>query len=719
MTADRSDASRRVRALPIRVLPVPGEALDSWLEALAARYQSSWGDLLDAVGLGGSAGTALGLRLRRSLPATNDLSTISQATGVSMPVLRAMTPARGLCPGATDEETLDLLLPRSRFCPHCLADSGGRWQLWWRLRWAFVCPTHRCLLLDVCPKCLKAPRSHALNRQLVPTPGQCLNPALDAGGGGRNPRRCHEDLTAAVTVKLPRDHTVLDAQRTILSAIVHPAICTGIYRAEPVSPAQYLRDVKAVGMRALRYGSAHDLRAALAPSELDAVLQSAVDTCVKDRPHTAEASPWTAAGTAVAACVAVPVLSADSISTAGERMGWLIRSARSGDVAVNPARGEWARDTSATLASVRLSALTPHLKAFHQLKYRCHSSRPRLPLPPVSLHRSVPALFWYRWAAPVSDIDVGFEQLRLGLSTALMVTAGHQRLLDSSALVGGVISGSGATRVLHALFLRDDWTEIATMVTGLTDYLEDHPAPIDYERRRRLPTDGLLPEPVWRDISRRFGVSEGRGRRLLLMRCWLYERIVGSPGRTCPHAVDDKQFRSTLNDLPRRLFPELVEALDDVARQYLDAHGMDHEPVVWTPPNHACDDWMSRPRREVDIADLHRLVRSRDRYLGDIAVDLGTSIDVAREALNESPAPRAALTRNQRQALGAITPDARSQLRPELLAELYLRQGLSLKKIGTLIGVSKQTVTLLAREYGLPIRHVGRYKFSPGSEAPD
>ncbi len=40
-----------VRTLPIRLPPVAGEALDSWLEALAHRNATAFGDLLSAVGL--------------------------------------------------------------------------------------------------------------------------------------------------------------------------------------------------------------------------------------------------------------------------------------------------------------------------------------------------------------------------------------------------------------------------------------------------------------------------------------------------------------------------------------------------------------------------------------------------------------------------------------------------------------------------------------------
>jgi hypothetical protein len=40
-----------VRTLPIRLRPVAGEALDSWLEGLAHRTHSAFGDVLSAVGV--------------------------------------------------------------------------------------------------------------------------------------------------------------------------------------------------------------------------------------------------------------------------------------------------------------------------------------------------------------------------------------------------------------------------------------------------------------------------------------------------------------------------------------------------------------------------------------------------------------------------------------------------------------------------------------------
>ena len=41
-----------LRTLPIRVAPLPGEALDSWIDTLAFRMHMPAGDLLRSVGLG-------------------------------------------------------------------------------------------------------------------------------------------------------------------------------------------------------------------------------------------------------------------------------------------------------------------------------------------------------------------------------------------------------------------------------------------------------------------------------------------------------------------------------------------------------------------------------------------------------------------------------------------------------------------------------------------
>ena len=45
-----------IRTLPIRLTPIAGEALDSWLEGIAHRTHTAFGDVLSAVGLNSHRG---------------------------------------------------------------------------------------------------------------------------------------------------------------------------------------------------------------------------------------------------------------------------------------------------------------------------------------------------------------------------------------------------------------------------------------------------------------------------------------------------------------------------------------------------------------------------------------------------------------------------------------------------------------------------------------
>ncbi len=84
-----------VRTFPIRLAPVPGEALDSWLEALAHRLDVRLGDVLSDLGL--TASTRNGVR-DREVPTDwtialrdDEAARIAYATGVDPQQLHEMT----------------------------------------------------------------------------------------------------------------------------------------------------------------------------------------------------------------------------------------------------------------------------------------------------------------------------------------------------------------------------------------------------------------------------------------------------------------------------------------------------------------------------------------------------------------------------------------------------------------------------------------------------
>jgi transposase len=203
--------------LTVRVAPVPGEALDSWLEAVAHRCCAPFEELLAAVGLPqGRKGPRWMVALN-----TQEQRCLATATGITQQQLRAMTlqayegpavridyhrrtPARtgawGYC-GA------------SRYCPACLTETRGRWKLEWRLPWYFACLRHHALLADICQTCGNSPRRTTPKPVAVPEPGRCACPPEGAPKGGKH--RCSADLTDAQVLVLPNNHPVFQAQRHV------------------------------------------------------------------------------------------------------------------------------------------------------------------------------------------------------------------------------------------------------------------------------------------------------------------------------------------------------------------------------------------------------------------------------------------------------------------------------------------------------------------------
>ncbi|GFG53460.1 hypothetical protein CQY20_32275 [Mycolicibacterium agri] len=224
-----------VRTLPIRVPPIDGEALDSWLEAIAARTHSAFGDLLSAMALNRNDAISSGAWIVRLEP--EETAVINEATGASKARLETMVLAhysdRALRINP-NTGTISRAFPwgravGSRFCPACLEQTGGRWQLAWRLGWTFACTIHNCLLADACPQCGAVQRRRTHVGDIIPEPGRCAHAATDATG--RAPARCHTDLTNAPVAAFDADHPVIHAQRIINAVIDDDTPTFGVYRS--------------------------------------------------------------------------------------------------------------------------------------------------------------------------------------------------------------------------------------------------------------------------------------------------------------------------------------------------------------------------------------------------------------------------------------------------------------------------------------------------------
>jgi hypothetical protein len=418
-----------VRTLPIRLPPVGGEALDSWLEAVSHRLASAWGDFADAVGLpapNGSGGTPWLTRLT-----TAEAVGISMATGQQQTLLHAMTLARYDGTGLRirqDIRAVNRAFPWSRMrfsrlCPDCLRDTGGRWQLFWRLGWAFACEKHQCLLVDDCPTCGQRQRGRPLRADLVPNPGHCATQAADATGGAS--ARCGTDLHTAPTLRFPADHPVLAAQCTIRAAIEAGTATFGIYREHSVATAAALADLRAVAGRILAYATEAELGRIL-PADLHSAYcqmkarSDDVGGVSRFGVKPGRAAPGHALVAAVGATAALGILGASDIASAGVALRWLVTGARGRGLAVSSSNIGWGKRSTYLLTAAQLVALGPLLKLSDQLRHRIGAAIPTRPSHDSNAVEAIaaklPAVLWPQWSLrltpPRMDYLAGVSGLR-------------------------------------------------------------------------------------------------------------------------------------------------------------------------------------------------------------------------------------------------------------------------------------------------------------------
>ncbi|MEV6401133.1 TniQ family protein, partial [Streptomyces sp. NPDC051907] len=255
------------RSLPIRYPPYPGEALDSWLEAVAARLNCPFTDVLSALGLPNRDLAAAAPVLPRwtTLATPDELAAITEVTGTPTEVLAAMTlqsydgHAVVIVPGQRRVHR-QILWGRagSRFCPACLEDTGGRWQVTWRLGWTFACTRRHLLLADRCPACHRTPRLRSHPRTEVPRPGRCSSPSP---GGDPRPRRCHHPLADTPVTALTPGGALEETQHLINTALAGPErmVRWPLYGPGGVPLRAALRDVKSLGALVLNHATSDDL----------------------------------------------------------------------------------------------------------------------------------------------------------------------------------------------------------------------------------------------------------------------------------------------------------------------------------------------------------------------------------------------------------------------------------------------------------------------------
>jgi hypothetical protein len=722
------------RTLPIRIAPLPGEALDSWLEALAHRLHVSLSDLLPEIGL--ARRLARGSHLADipthwiTMLRDEEATAVADATDLPPERVHRMTLAhydgRAIRIDRNKRQVHRFQLwgrgRGSRFCPACLARDSGRWQLHWRLGWTFACLEHRRLLADVCPRCGRLQRQRPRSTRDIPHPGQCASP----GEQGTARSRCGYPLHDVPSLELPPDSLLLRVQQTLTDTIEtdkaawHPIPGTD----KPAPSLTVLTDIRALAGQLLADASTEQL-AALVPDDVMALHLAPTEPASGTAPGVVSArpgfaAPARAASTAVALTVALHVLEQPDIAHAGTALRDLAPTIRGSDTGMVPSHLDHWHGISPRLEAIQISAIAPALRPSDQLRYRTAAPVPCRPHP-VSAStvrrraRKIPGNLWPMWSAMLCPpLGAYSRTLRPVLACSVLMTGSREGAAEAAARLGSATDARNVSRMHQRLQKHGHWPTVSSALTRLTDFLDEADAPIDYARRRKLDYTGLLPQTEWKHLCDLTGVDPGQERRLMLARCLLFEHISGMPPELAPalFAIPDAFHRQLLTGFATVLTPELVSGLDDIAHAFLARHRIHDEPVTWQPPWDiihggtvpGCDP------RQVDIPALHRLIRSGGLTSAQAAEHLGVTHDTIRFILHNHPAPAPPTAPDKNLRNGEKFRAARAALPKEEFARLYLDERRSLPWIAASIGTSTRVTGDLARYYGIPRRRPQEFR---------
>ncbi|WP_159083374.1 TniQ family protein [Streptomyces sp. P3] len=696
--------------------PVPGEALDSWVEAIAHRTDTYLNDLLPALGfLPRHEGLSPARWDWSGMPTDLELESIASATGITAGQVHRMTlrpydqRALVLNPHSrrVDQRLLWGRARGSRYCPVCLSESGGRWQVSWRLGWSFACLVHNRLLADDCPGCLRPQHMRPHSGYGIPIPGRCANTTR---GSDKHPR-CHHDLTSAPSLPFPAESPVLQAQHLLATCIDTGRAEFGIYAADPQPARVALADIRALAARFLMAASrAADL---MSDTCLTHGIPAEVVTRMPTREHTSRfpdrpgaSAPPGAPSTAAAVLAALNILNQPAFAEARQRMRSLVEAVSRVSPQAALTVSTWGADISPLLKSVHLAAGLHRRPLSEQLRHRAVTSTPRKP--PADAGRAtqrarkIPTLAWPGWWLRIAPAQGAFDTImRQALSAMLLIVGSRMDKKAAFTSLGSHLNSSHMSRMLRVLEKSGHWDAVQEALTRVSDYLDNTDIPIAYHRRRHLDYHQLLPDEQWHSICRTVGISAGKQRRAGIVRAVLVERLSAQPTpNTTPRTVRDHKVK-----FPVWHTPALAEALDDVARAFLNRHHLAHEPLTWQPPTTLLDglDLPGCDPHTVDLARLHQLIRGPSQSPTAAAQKLDTTPEVVRYLLALHPAPT-----TQRAAHGwrpnAALRYAREALPPDDLARLYTVRQRTLQQIGDQIGVSARVITNLADEYGIPLR---------------
>jgi len=680
------------RTLPLRVPPVPGEALDSWLESLARRHQVTVGTLVTALGwhMPGSPGGLV--------------------AGIPAQVLRRLEQQAGLPAGRLDDAVLDRYLPLaaarrrgSRYCPSCLAERDGRWLLAWRLGWTFACTTHGVLLCDTCPSCGQAPRGRAGRAGLNP-PGTCANTI-------KRHEYCGAELRQVIPGRLAPGSPVLAAQRWT-------GILLTLDDTRPAGNGDPLGDLGIVASWVLRQAPAAQL--AGSGPQLLAAWREQDQQPPAARRQPSRFPPASAALTAALAATAMTVLTGSDEQAIKQIRALL--PPRAGPRQARPAglpAQRW-RQLSQPARGRFLRALDPDLRPADRIRYRTGTPQAAIPADPPGLlaarARAIPQLLWPQWAIRLMPAR-GFAPgpFRSIIAACLLLPGQPSRATSTAITALHAYRSAVATGAVLRALADGGHDTVLTAISCLAGYLDISGSPIDYQRRRDLIPAETITAGQWRDLCFGAAAHPGEARRHRDAQRYLFQLLTGADLHDPRHALaftskyDYSRYHAFAGTLPTGL----RDALHRHAAALLHDLGIG-EPLTWSPPPGCCAglDLPGPEPDDIDLDAVSRLIIAQKLPVAEAAAQLGTTGGHLRLALDRVPRPARQWGRSAAPLTWQRRQHARGILTREFFEREYIAAGKNLRQLEADTGIPCRFLTRVAREHGITM--TGQVGPAPG-----
>lgn len=716
------------RSLPIRTPLLPGEAIDSWLAANAARMKCTWSDMLSAVSPRTSDDQHLrvGMHLLWGALSPSERASLSRATGVSFARLDAATlagvigePVVIVDPVSRKVNTPWGRVDRQRFCPMCLRAAGGRFKLEWRLPWTCACIEHGCLLEDECPKCertqLVTPRWFC--NPYVPQADRCRYAISDT----RSHPRCSAPLSKAQIRSLSAFRPILPYQSTLRELRQCDTYAEGIYSVAPVDAGRLFADIRGLAERILRTSSLDRVLTLIGiRASRDSLsrwctwLGTEVPGDLPDRYRLNQSS--CSAAVMLGTAAALNVIMRPSIDDAGRALRQVTSE--------KPPQLQYERNAntrpSKAITAIEIVSRSNKFSILDEFRYRTISPLPRLPETQRfarhhALVSAVPTLIWPQCAVRLCTGKLRWNTEREVLARLLLTIGSVMPAPDLERELLSKLDQHRATVATNKMRSHPNWVGITSALLRLHEYLSESPPPIDYQRRRRLDYTALLSDTQWTAISQSRGRSEVSA---MAVRRWLCERLGGAPDSMSRYKAHRQRCDSEEDEVRAILNEQRIAELDGIALKFMAANGVDGEPLLWAPPP-TLFDGLDLPGTSFANTDLDVIgaLLEKGRTVEAIAYKLKAPIWKVRYQIDlhptsaGTPAAATACLERKRPAR-SIRRTLEERLPEATLRDLYERKHMSFIDIGRCITPNGSDVYVcnqvsrLARGYGIvaPVR---------------